>query len=218
MTASRSLVSIIPSTRSPRTLISSATPSARSRASVPGLIVSPHYLSRGNDARSTMRTRAPARASTRPAIDPAGPAPTISTSGSPNDDDAVLRSEPEAVAHRRADVGPAPFVGNEIEIARRIGLAMVDGRRQKAARHRERARDDAGGAAGALRMTDHRLDRRPRDAIRVRAEELPDAARFDGVVEHGRRAVEVDVADVLERMPGPLERQRHRADDLLAVG
>jgi hypothetical protein len=62
-------------------LVDAATPERRRRASVPGLTVSPHSLSRGNVARSTMRTRAPAARQTMPGDAPAGPAPTIRTSG-----------------------------------------------------------------------------------------------------------------------------------------
>ena len=47
---------------------------------VPGLIVSPHSFARGNRARSSINTRAPPRASTVAAIEPAGPAPQTITS------------------------------------------------------------------------------------------------------------------------------------------
>ena len=50
-----------------------------STRNAPGLSVSPHSLSRGNRARSNTRTR-PARARIGAASDPAGPAPTMTTS------------------------------------------------------------------------------------------------------------------------------------------
>ena len=56
---------------------------AASTASVPGLIVSPHSLSRGKRARSTRSTRAPARDRTVAATLPAGPAPEMMTSNIP---------------------------------------------------------------------------------------------------------------------------------------
>src|SRR6266545_371227 len=49
-------------------------------ATAPGLIVSPHSLLRGNFARSSISTRAPPRASTVAAAEPAGPAPQTITS------------------------------------------------------------------------------------------------------------------------------------------
>src|SRR4051794_37108853 len=126
MRSPRAPVTIIPSTRRPHRATSSATASRSRIASAPGLTVSPHSLLRGNVARSTMQTRAPARAATRPAIAPAGPPPTTSTSGAANDEGAVLGAEPEAVAERRRDVGVTPLVRNEIEIAGRVGLVLVD--------------------------------------------------------------------------------------------
>src|SRR5215470_16047577 len=91
-------------------------------ATVPGLTVSPHSLSRGNIARSTMRTRAPARARIVAATAPAGPAPTINTSASAaaNHHRAVLRAEPEAVAERGLDGGRPSGVRDEIQVALRI--------------------------------------------------------------------------------------------------
>ena len=66
-------------------------------------------------------------------------------------------------------------------------------------------------------MTDHRLGRRPGHAVGARTEQLAHAAGLDRVVEDGRRAVKVDVADFLERTPRSFDRQPHGADDLLAV-
>src|SRR6185436_6890107 len=70
----------MPSTGSAAASNASASPSRRSTASAPGLIVSPHSLSRGKRARSSISTRAPPRASTVAATDPAGPAPQTITS------------------------------------------------------------------------------------------------------------------------------------------
>src|SRR5262249_38958156 len=114
---------------------------ACSRASVPGFTVSPQSLSRGNVARSRIATRAPARASTRPAMAPAGPPPTIRTAGSPNDDRAVLGPEAGGVAERRLGLHLPPAVGNDVEVARRIGLELIDGRGKDSARQRQRRGD-----------------------------------------------------------------------------
>src|SRR5437867_4072361 len=70
----------MPSTRRPHSSIDAARSRRRRTASVPGLTVSPHSFSLGNLARSKRRTRAPARARTAAATEPAGPAPTIKTS------------------------------------------------------------------------------------------------------------------------------------------
>src|SRR5262245_8081023 len=142
----------------PARSISAARPRRRRMPSVPGLSESPHSLSRGKLARSTIRTRAPARASTVAAIAPAGPAPTTRTSSTGDYHRAVLRPEPEAIAERGADAGQTALIGYVVEVARRIGIGLIDRRRQESARHRERRGHDARGAAGALRVSDHRLD------------------------------------------------------------
>src|SRR5262249_28195752 len=172
-----------PSTARPRVSISPATPSVRSRASAPGLTVSPHSLSRGNLARSRIVTRTPARASSVPAQAPAGPPPTIRTSGSPNDDRAVLGSETEAVAERRLALRASAVVWNHVEVAGRTRLDLVDRRRQDPARQRQRRGYHAGRAGGALRMADHRFHGRSGEPIGVGAEDLPHAPRLDRVVQ-----------------------------------
>src|SRR2546428_13396229 len=53
-----------------------------------------------------------------------------------NDDRAVLRSKAETIAECRVDIAASALGGNEVEIAGRIGIALVDCRRQKAARQR----------------------------------------------------------------------------------
>src|SRR5262249_53592248 len=73
-------VTIIPSTRDATASTARHSPRCRRIATVPGLIVSPHNLSRGNLARSTISTRAPPRASTVAATLPAGPAPQMMAS------------------------------------------------------------------------------------------------------------------------------------------
>src|SRR5947208_2192953 len=55
-------------------------PSRRRISVVAGLRYSEHALSRGNRARSTSSTDAPARASSKAVVAPAGPAPTTTTS------------------------------------------------------------------------------------------------------------------------------------------
>src|SRR6266540_4039454 len=170
-------VTTMPSTQRLRASTSPPRPRRFRIPSAPGLIVSPHSLSRGKVARSIRRTRAPARARMMPAIAPAGPAPTMTTSHSANDQRAVLRAEAETVvAQRCLDFRRSSLVGNDVQIARRIGFALIDGRWQEATRDRERGGHDAGRAAGTLRMADHRLHRRPGEPVGLAPEQLTDTA------------------------------------------
>ena len=173
-------VTRMPSTRRPRASIAAADAErVAARASVPGFTVSPHSLSRGKRARSMSRTRAPARASTIAAIAPAGPAPTIRSTSvgsghrrAPEDSALFFDPNPRQLHSAASTSRRAAVVGDEVQVARRIRIVQVDRRRQEPARHRQRGGHDAGRAAGALRMADHRLDRRSGEPIGVRAEHL----------------------------------------------
>ena len=57
------------------------------------LMPPPHGLFRGNDERSSSRTRTPARASVRAAVAPAGPAPTINTSSMCSGETAAIMNK-----------------------------------------------------------------------------------------------------------------------------
>src|SRR5687767_2423575 len=107
------------------------------------------------------------------ANEPAGPAPAMAMSstmgsptrgvcalgriGSPEYERAVLRPEAEAVTQRRLNLRFPADVGNEIQIATRVWVGLIDGWRQIAAIQRERSRHHTGGAARALRVANHRL-------------------------------------------------------------
>ena len=82
---------------------------------------------------------------------------------------------------------------------------------------RQRRGHDAGGAAGALRVADHRLDRRSGEPSAC----APNTCRTQRDSTASFSTVDVpwivDVADLLAAAPGALDRQRHRADDLVAV-
>src|SRR5262245_20236990 len=108
-----------------------------------------------------------------------------------------------------------PDVGEKVEVTSRILVREIDRRRQVAARECQRRGDDAGGAAGTLRMSDHRFGGRTRHMVRSFAEDLSSAARFDHVIQLRRRAVVVDVADLLEWTARALEAPGHATDDLL---
>src|SRR5262249_60254371 len=105
----------------------------------------------------------------------AGPQPPMRTSRAPNADGAVLGAEGETVAERRLDLGLAPAIGYHVEVARRIGLELIDGRRQESARERQRRGDDACRARRALRTPGHRCHRRPGAPPGRAAEPLPHA-------------------------------------------
>src|SRR5436309_14466867 len=94
---------------------------------------------------------------------------------STNDDRAVLGAEPKTVAQRGLDLGGAALIRNDVEIARRIGIVLIDGRREESARQRQRGGPDTCGGARALGMADHRLHRRARQAVGVIAEDLAHA-------------------------------------------
>ena len=85
---------------------------------------------------------------------------------------------------------------------------IVGGRKPRSMR--ERRRHDAGRAARALWMADHRFHRRSRHLLGALAEHFAHAPRFDGVVDERRRAVVVDVADLLAAA-APTDRSRSRS-------
>src|SRR5688572_4980777 len=98
----------------------------------PGLSVSPHNLGLGKRARSKTRTRRPARDRTIAASDPAGPAPTITTSSMralrcAEDERGVLRPESEAVTQGRGGPRRTALQRQKVEIAVRVGVGQVDG-------------------------------------------------------------------------------------------
>ena len=175
---------------------------AQLRPREPRAVDEPHAHARAGRARSA-------------ASAPAGPAPTMTTSSSgrshspraPEHERAVLRSEAEAVAQRRIDLRrPGPTLGRKSRSQAGSGSVEVDRRRQEAAIERQGRRHDAGRAAGALRMSDHRLGRRAGSRSASGAERAPRAARLDRVVQLRGRAVVVHVADLVERAA----RLRHR--------
>ena len=87
-----------------------------------------------------------------------------------------------------------------------------------ASRHGQGGRDDAGGAARALRMTDHRLRGRSGHRVCVTAEDATDALGLDAIVQLRRGTVVVDVADLFRAPVGATQRGLDTADDLHAIG
>src|SRR6266487_2218240 len=84
-----------------------------------------------------------------------------------NHERAVLRSKTDAVAERHTHVGLARGVGDIIEITVGIGLVQVDGWRNLSRFHCAKRCAQAGGATGALWMTDLRFGSGHWDSMRV---------------------------------------------------
>src|ERR1700738_3806020 len=93
-------------------------------------------------------------------------------------DRAVLRAKAQAVAQSRFDALAPARIGDEIEVAYRVSVPLIDCRGEKATLNRGGGGDDASGTARALRVPDHRFYRRARESISVAPEKLAHAARF----------------------------------------
>src|ERR1700690_3733924 len=79
----------------------------------------------------------------------------------------VLRSESHAVTDGVLDLSFAPDVGHVVEIALGVGDVEVDGGGNLAMLHRDQGCGQAGRAAGALGMSDLRLESGHRNPARV---------------------------------------------------
>ena len=132
---------------------------------------------------------------------------------------SALFFEPKPMQLQRACANEAgrARVGDVVEVALGVGRVEVDRRRQEPVAHPEQGRRDAGRAAGALRVADHRLDRGAGDPSRRAAEGEPGGARLDAVVQLGRGAVVREVVDRLGREPRLAERERHGPRRFLAA-
>ena len=122
---------------------------------------------------------------------------------------------PSPIAFERATSTStrARLVRDVVEVALRVGVPVVDRRRQHAVVERERAHHRLERAGGAEAVARHRLRRGDGEPVGVVAEDLLERARLGEVAERRRGAVGVDVADPLRRDPGRLERRRdHRRD------
>src|SRR5438046_1410432 len=114
-------------------------PPSRCRISVvAGLRYSEHALSRGNRARSTSSTDAPARASSKAVVAPAGPAPTTTTSQR-----LVTTSSRSGRRNVRAEHGPAAQRSQRSDTPRRAAGHPPPGGDE--ARRKRREGPDFGG-------------------------------------------------------------------------
>ena len=109
-------------------------------------------------------------------------------------------------------------VRDVVEVALRVGLAVVDRRRQHPVAQREHAHDRLDRAGRSERVAHHRLRRRDGELVGVVAEDVLDRLRLGGVAERGGGAVRVDVADALGLDAGALERAAHHRRDARRLG
>ena len=109
------------------------------------------------------------------------------------------------------------MVRHDIEIARRIGILIIDGRRNPLPIQRKCAKRRFDRAGRAERMRVIALGSAHGNALRVIAEHLFDRRRFRAVVELRRAGVGVDVIDLLRRQLRVGQRFAHRANARLAA-
>ena len=107
----------------------------------------------------------------------------------------------------------ACFVRHVVEIAYRIGRLVVDRRRNDAVLHDERADRGFEAAGSAEEMAGHRFGGADGNLVRLLAEHRLDRQRLDAIADRRRRAVCVDVVDVVESerrvLQGALHDPRH---------
>src|SRR6266850_64783 len=126
----------------------------------------------------------------------------------------ILGSEADAIRQRIAHPGLARNQGNVIEIALRVRVFEIQRRWNQAFAHGKQNGAQAGGAAGALRMSEHGLRRAHRNARSHFAKAAPDGSRFDAIVELGGRAVEIHIVDVAAPQACIFKRHLHGAGRL----
>ena len=130
---------------------------------------------------------------------------------------ALVPPNPKELESARLHLALPGLVGNEIEIAARRGIVEVERRRDHAVIDGEDGEDQLDAAGGAQQVADGRLGRRHREPPGIGAEEALDRAQLDLVAERRRRAVRVDVVDLVGvEFRGP-ERVRHGAVAARAV-
>ena len=153
-------------------------PAGRGSTSAPGIQRVAAQLVAGKRARSTSRTRTPARASTSAATLPAGPAPddehvtvdgrdwtctaVVIRTPSPATSALFFDPKPRQLQSAASMSAGRAVLRDEVHVAAGIGSSrlIVGGSTPRAIA--ERRGRHTGRAAGALRMADHRLGRRAR--------------------------------------------------------
>jgi hypothetical protein len=108
----------------------------------------------------------------------------------------VFAAEGDTVGDGVLEVEFASGAGDVVQIALGRGLGEVDGGVNNPIAHGKQDGGDTGGAAGSLGMAEQALEGAAGDAIGVFAEGEFDGGGFDAVVQFGRGAVVLQVADV----------------------
>ena len=127
--------------------------------------------------------------------------PAMPQSTPPQQDAAVVAAEAHRVRERDVDLDAARLVRHVVEVALRVGVPVVDRRRQHAVVERQRAHHRLDRAGRPEAVARHGLRRRDRELVGVVAEDLLQRPRLGEVAERRRGAVRVDVADALGRDP-----------------
>ena len=108
--------------------------------------------------------------------------------------------------------GRAAVIRHDIEIARRIGILIIDRRRDPLSIQRERTKCGLDRTGRAERMRVIPLRSAHRNLFGVFAKNFFDRHCFGAVVQLGRACVRVDVIDLLGRDLRICERIAHRAN------
>src|SRR5579864_3590050 len=123
----------------------------------------------------------------------------------------VVPAKPVRRAQREVDASAAATVGHVVEVALRVGLVQVDRRRYELVTNGQNRDDRLDRAGRAEQVPVHRLRRRHRDGAGLRPESGFHRTGFGGVVHLRRRAVGVDVVDLVWLTAGALERSQDAA-------
>ena len=91
----------------------------------------------------------------------------------PEEHAGVVPAEAHRVRQRDVDLHAARLVRHVVEVALGIGIAVVDRRRQDALVQRADAHHRLDRAGRPEEVPEHRLRRRDRELVRVRAEDRP---------------------------------------------
>src|SRR5262249_5034324 len=136
---------------------------------------------------------------------------------SPKYDRSIDTAEAERIAHHVIQRSRPAVVWDNIEIARWIGILIIDRRRNPLPIQRECAKRRFNCTCRAERMRIITLGPTYRDAPCMIAEYLFDRRRFRAVVKLCRTGVRVDVIDLLRRQLSVRQRFTHRTDARFAT-
>ena len=133
-------------------------------------------------------------------------------------DAGIDAPESERITHNIIEFGGATAIWHDVEIAGRIGILVIDRRRDPLSIQRERTKCglDRAGRTERVRIITFRPTYR--DVFGMRAEYLFDVRRFRAVVQLCRAGVGVDVIDLLRRDVRVRKRVAHGPNARFAAG